>query len=213
MLALQTCSTARASCIRAVIPLKSSPQQMRMSACYWGHLIMIIVSIFSCSPKVAAFINVPKRRPASFSGAMSTVTLEGCVLPLPASRDPLREERWATGCSATTSCGAGDWDAEEEAQEPGAWQDHAAFWQSRMEGIRQPGQELGCPGSGTTLAAQPPTLVVFLLPPVSRTQPSLAGNGNVPTKSQPTAIGSLSYVGPFKILADKFCQVVETYSK
>lgn len=134
--ALQTCSTAQASCIQAVIPLESSPpQRMRMSACYWGHLIMIIVSIFSCSPKAAAFINVPKRHPASFSGAMSTVMLEGCVLPLPASRDPLREERWATGCSATTSRGAGDWDAEEGGQEPGAWQDHAAFWQSRMEGI------------------------------------------------------------------------------
>lgn len=136
------------------------------------------------------------------------------MLPLPESRDPLQEERRATGCSATTSRGARDRDAEEGGQEPGAWQDHAAFWQSRMEGIRQPGQEeLGCPGSGTMLGAQPPTLVVFLLSPLSRTQPSLVGNGNVPTESQPTAVGSLSYAGPLKILADKFCQVVETYSK
>lgn len=116
------------------------------------------------------------------------------MLPLPGSGDPLpREERQATGCSAVTSGGAGDRDAEEGAQEPGVCQDHAGLRQRRKEGVRQPGQkELGCPGSGATLAAHPPTPVVFLLPPLSRTQPSPVGNGNVPAKSRPSAVSSLS---------------------
>lgn len=46
MPALQT----RVSRIRAVIPLKGPPSpRRRMRACYQGHLIVIIVCIFSCS--------------------------------------------------------------------------------------------------------------------------------------------------------------------
>lgn len=49
--------TARVCRIQAVIPLESPPSPAtRARVCYRGHLIAVIVSLFSCSHKAVAFI-------------------------------------------------------------------------------------------------------------------------------------------------------------